>query len=266
MMRRIGSAIVLVNIGVMAVSACTAAQPAVTPAAPAASPTTAASIPGPTVAPEPSPTDALTAAPETTAPAPTSGPITEPPTEAPAETAAEPTEPAAPTAGATEPTTGSATGAPPSFVIPSFPVVSFPPFTTGQPCPITAQLPRRVLGGQIVYITLTSAQMDQAFVERLEQQGISAEDICFVAGSNPGAPTFAIFAYQAQGASSTQIITALGSAGATPVRLGDRVVLQMECTGCPTEGMSFYAYAIEDAVIAFNATADEADDIVAALP
>ena len=108
--------------------------------------------------------------------------------------------------------------------------------------------------------------MDAAFVERLEAEGISVEDVCFVAGSNPAAPTFAIFAYQAQGASSTQILTALAAAGATPVRLGDRVVLQMECAACPTEGMSFYAYAIEDAVIAFNATADDADEIVAALP
>jgi hypothetical protein len=123
-----------------------------------------------------------------------------------------------------------------------------------------------VLGGQIVYITLGGAQLDPTFVARLEEQGISVEDVCFVAGSNPAAPTFAIFAYQAQGASSTQVLMALTAAGATPVRLGDRVILQMECPTCPTEGMSFYAYAIEDAVIAFNATAEEADDLVAALP
>jgi hypothetical protein len=265
MKRRTGRAIVFITVGLVAAAACTAVQPAVTPAAPAASPTAMATTPA-TEEPEASPTDAPTTAPETTAPettAPTSAPVTEPlTTDAPIG----PTEPPSGTPTPTEPAVGGPTGAPPSFVIPSFPVVSFPPFTTGQPCPITQQLPRRVLGGQIIYITLSGAQMDAEFVERLEQQGISVEDICFVAGSNPAAPTFAIFAYQAQGASSTQILTALSAAGATPVRLGDRTVLQMECPACPTEDMSFYAYAIQDAVIAFNATTDEADDIADALP
>jgi hypothetical protein len=265
-MRRIGSAIALISIALIAATACTPAQPVTTPFP---TPTAVVTREPQTVAPQASPTDAPTAAPETAAPetippSPTSGPITEPPT---TEAPSGPTEPStAPPLATTEPGTGEATGAPPSFVIPSFPVVSFPPFTTGEPCPITAQLPRRVLGGQVVYITLSGAQLEAAFVERLEQAGIPIENVCYVAGTNPADATFGILAYQAQGASSTQLLTAFAAAGATPVRLGDRVVLQMECPVCPTEGMSTYAYAIEDALIAFNATADDADDIAAALP